>query len=455
MKRKESIIRLTIVFVFAFIGLQAMAGKKPLKVGDSLPPEVWKLIPRQKETQIVILDFWSTWCSTCMAAFPKMEKLKQHFGAKLQVVLINDLETEAEINKRFNTINTNRIDGIKLSLPPTLPTINGDTTFAELFPKTSVPHHVWLDRNGKVIAITGGQFAVEENVEAAIANGRIDLPLKDDLEVEKRSNILKYEGFIKPGLADINILSYSAFSGYLEVHGSEGQYFDEQHGTTRYCYFNKSIVDLFVSAFSGSVDGYERILIEVTDSGLLRNLYQPYINERYYSIESFQKLKNWRSKYCFSYQIQNPSKDINALRKKMREDITAFLTDKFGLKAEVEKRKFKALVLVKEKEGLLKTSGGKEYYIGPGNEDYVKSAGLTLINRPISSLITGFKTFENMQIRRPFIDETRIDKNLLVDIKLEGDLSDLENIRKQLVKYGLNIIETERELKVLVIKQLH
>jgi thiol-disulfide isomerase/thioredoxin len=444
------------VFVFAFIGFQVIAGKvQPLKVGDFVPPKVWKLIPKQKETQIVILDFWSTWCSSCMAAFPKMEKLQKHFGSRLQIVLINDMESEAKINQRFIKINANRIEGKKISLPQTLPTINGDTTFTELFPKTSVPHHVWLDRNGKVIAITEGQFAIEENVEFAIANGRIDLPLKDDLEVERRSNVLKYEGFVKPALADINIWSYSAFTGYLEVHGNAGQYYDKHTGTTRYCYFNHTIVDLFVGAFMGSVDEPQRILIEVTDSALLKNLNQPSDNEKYNSMESFQALKNWKSKYCFSYQVQNQSKDINDLRKKMQEDINRFFIDKFGLMAEVEKRKYKALILVKENEGLLKSNGGKELYIGPGVEDYEKNAGLTLVNSPIGTLITSLRALENMQTERPFIDETGIDNSLLVDVKLEGDLGNLGNIKRQLVKYGLNIIEAERELKVLVIKQLH
>ncbi len=44
------------------------------------------------------------------------------------------------------------------------------------------------------------------------------------------------------------------------------------------------------------------------------------------------------------------------------------------------------------------------------------------------------------------------DPEIKIDIQLTGNLKDIENVRKQLRKYGLDIIEVEREVEVLVIK---
>jgi hypothetical protein len=54
---------------------------------------------------------------------------------------------------------------------------------------------------------------------------------------------------------------------------------------------------------------------------------------------------------------------------------------------------------------------------------------------------------------RPFLDETNFPPDKKIDIKLPIYLNEYNSIRKELNKYGLEIIESERELKVLVITE--
>ncbi|MEQ1875219.1 MAG: TlpA disulfide reductase family protein, partial [Bdellovibrionia bacterium] len=38
--------------------------------------------------QIVVLNFWATWCPPCVAEFPSMIKLAEHYGGKVKLVTI-------------------------------------------------------------------------------------------------------------------------------------------------------------------------------------------------------------------------------------------------------------------------------------------------------------------------------------------------------------------------------
>ncbi|MCD8540458.1 MAG: TlpA family protein disulfide reductase [Leadbetterella sp.] len=71
-----------------------------LKVGDSIPPELWDLTlpvvnhPEGKETvtlrehkdKLIILDFWATWCVPCIKSLNKLDNLQKEFGEQLAIV---------------------------------------------------------------------------------------------------------------------------------------------------------------------------------------------------------------------------------------------------------------------------------------------------------------------------------------------------------------------------------
>jgi len=73
---------------------------KPLKIGDMVPDEVWKLPlnvlnhPAGKTVitlndykgNVIILDFWATWCGACIASFPKARKIQDSLPGKVSFV---------------------------------------------------------------------------------------------------------------------------------------------------------------------------------------------------------------------------------------------------------------------------------------------------------------------------------------------------------------------------------
>ena len=68
--------------------------QKPLKVGEALPASVWtapmEVVNHPQKTiklsedkdKLILLDFWNTWCSACLANFPKMEELQNSLETK-------------------------------------------------------------------------------------------------------------------------------------------------------------------------------------------------------------------------------------------------------------------------------------------------------------------------------------------------------------------------------------
>lgn len=48
--------------------------------------------------KLLILDFWNTTCTSCIAAMPEMERLQNKFNDKIQIILVTQSK-DADIKK--------------------------------------------------------------------------------------------------------------------------------------------------------------------------------------------------------------------------------------------------------------------------------------------------------------------------------------------------------------------
>src|SRR5690606_1352951 len=81
----------------------AVADIKPLHIGDTVPEYVWQLPlqvvnhPEGKKVitlneyrgKMIILDFWGTFCSSCIAAMPRINEVQQQFLDKMVVLPVS------------------------------------------------------------------------------------------------------------------------------------------------------------------------------------------------------------------------------------------------------------------------------------------------------------------------------------------------------------------------------
>jgi thiol-disulfide isomerase/thioredoxin len=106
--------------------------------------------------KLLILDFWATWCSPCVAMRPKMEELQQQFNGKIQFLSVTYQKAEEVLPF---------LEKIQKDKPSILPEIMDDKILYRFFPHVYLPHYVWVDQTGKVKAITGFNEVTKSNID--------------------------------------------------------------------------------------------------------------------------------------------------------------------------------------------------------------------------------------------------------------------------------------------------
>jgi thiol-disulfide isomerase/thioredoxin len=141
----------------ALLAQAALAGG-PLKAGDPLPAmrADWfeGALPALRG-QVVLIDFWASWCGPCRKSFPALESLHQAYRQKGLVVLgVNIDEKKADMD-RF--LGENRA---------TFPIVRDrDQKFVEFVSVETMPTSLLIDRSGRVRVIHNG-FKGEETATA-------------------------------------------------------------------------------------------------------------------------------------------------------------------------------------------------------------------------------------------------------------------------------------------------
>ena len=121
-----------------------------LKAGDQLPDfryvdrEGNQKVSSQLRGEIVLIDFWATWCSPCVGLLPEMEKLHKKFEEKdgfslLGLNLDNDLDVaKAFLSKRklsweqgFFANSKAALSSLRISGVPHYCLVNADGTILE------------------------------------------------------------------------------------------------------------------------------------------------------------------------------------------------------------------------------------------------------------------------------------------------------------------------------------
>lgn len=157
---------------------------KPLTIGDQMPDAVISnvLNASYKKAKIsdykgklILIDCWSTWCSSCIAGFPHLDSLQREFKGRIQVLLVNP--------KKEN--DTER--GVKIVLdrmkswsdrPFKLPIVLQDTAITRYFTFRTIPHCIWISPDGRIIAITDKEEVTTANIGKALSGGPFALPVK-------------------------------------------------------------------------------------------------------------------------------------------------------------------------------------------------------------------------------------------------------------------------------------
>lgn len=147
---------------------------KPLKVGDKLPETFWqqehtvyanrqaiKQTLERYKNKPLILDFWATWCSTCIYKFRILEQWKESYKGQLGVLLVNSSNTKDREQRVAELLEGKRAPHQQFKLS----SVVNDTYLDALFPHRSLPHYIWIDATGTISAITNAEFVTEAQLQ--------------------------------------------------------------------------------------------------------------------------------------------------------------------------------------------------------------------------------------------------------------------------------------------------
>lgn len=421
----------------------ALSKYKALKIGEKVPDIEFTMVnyPKRKvrlsdfEGKLVILDFWATWCGSCIAKFSKLESLQNVYGNKLQILLVNSSNTGDNENKILEFFKRRKNE---IGQPYQLASAVLDSLADMLFPHKSVPHYAWISANGSVKAITASKHISSENIKKVIDDERIVMQVKKDFFPDKLLDL----GIEEDQLTiDDNLTHYSIFrKGRLEgltkinqirlVKDPNNKGANIRGKAMR----NMSLRDLYKGAIVFNQEfhkiyNYKRLILEVKDKSKL-----------FFDEKKMEK-NDWEKENLYTYDIVVPASEKDSLYSYMINDLNRYS----GYFGRIEKRKVKCFILIRiSNEDKIATKGGEKEYRLHNNLEEKYISNITM-DRFVSGL-DGMKS-----IALPVVDETGYAGR--IDIDLPVDLNNVNAIREALQKYGLDLTEAERELEMFVLSQ--
>ena len=120
---------------------------KDLKVYDNvifLDKNDKKINIKEFKGNLLLLNFWATWCEPCKEEMPSLDRLQINENlSNLKIFVINiSQESIKKIDKFFKDLNIKNFE----------PYFDSPTTLAKAFSLRGVPTSILIDKNGKEFA---------------------------------------------------------------------------------------------------------------------------------------------------------------------------------------------------------------------------------------------------------------------------------------------------------------
>jgi uncharacterized protein (TIGR03435 family) len=365
-------------------------------IGTKIPDLIFKKVLNDKDTthkiadfagKAVIIDFWATWCGSCIEGFPMLDSLQKTFSKDLKIITVTS-DNEARIIKFLTKFKTN----LSIAL---------DTTdeFGKIFPHRSIPHTLLIDKKGVIKAVTTSANINKETVQKLINGDALGIDeKKDNMDFDARKNSLS---------GTPNVLNQITLMPYLK--GSSSMYTRFQNG--RITFINSSASIIYEALYG----------------------FQPLIRSFW---ETDKKKYKWAEENLYCLEIIAPNKT----EKEVKDILINYLQSNISLKARVEEKEKKVKVLRRIGKDV-------QLVIADANEAADFSSGRNgcdYKNVPFNKIAD----YIEGRLSVPVIDETGLTEKY--NLKLIWENEDKNKIYSELKKLGLELVDDDRKIKILV-----
>lgn len=412
--------------------VSAAYGQKPeraYQIGDTLPFSARTYIASQvpsSQGKLVVLDFWASWCSPCVAMIPKMQALQKEFASELVIIPVT-YQSKAEVETFQNRLKRQKGYSIELAQ------LVADSMLHALFPHTSLPHYVWISPEGRVLAITDQKQVNALSIQTILKQPSLALKEKRDAPrvAYRKDKPLVFEG---NGAQPSQLFYHSLATGFVSGLSAGVSFLsgDSTKGP-RVSFRNVSLKKLYEWAYGQRRDFFHRDRIEVTVRDSTPLLFQ---------IDDY---KTWMQAHTYCYELQMPKGASEAdLFAAMRQDV-ARLFPSYQVRLQTRMRRCYALSRLSEKQPYQSKGGPSNIAF-----DCFEGQGAQLKNESLSKLIANLSGFYQQNSRLPFCDVTAYQGR--VDLELRCSLSSVTDLNRALAVYDLAFLEKEVPVSVLVIQ---
>ncbi len=457
-------------------GLHAQDNYKRLYTGDSVP-DLSLSIPYNYPASItwlsefrgkcIILDFWSIYCSSCIAGFAGLQALQQQFPDDLQVLLVtpNSNEQVEVFRKRFPFLK-------KIKLP----IVTDDIWLSNfLFPHATVPYQVWIDRNGRVRATTSASSATVTAVRDLIQDKPLSVATREDRMDTAVYRELRYSASplfkVDNGSFNSLVIYFSTIPGATvkttapNLRQLKRPFYNavpEFSDTPYYSVLLNALPGIKPVPFSGILlpgTNQEAVGIRYLNKPLyylLQAAYDPggdmkLLVDKETGIEGppayslgTMVFSNWYSRDRYCYEIKMAGFTEEKALVILQQDIEHF----FGIHFSREKRLMSCLVLSRISR---RGNNNVTAFADTGLHSEAITGDLLLQKMSVTELVQALKNYYRGMNDPVIINETGIAENNILNIYTDAGGLQLPLLKKQLACYGLELHFEDREVDVLVI----
>jgi len=380
----------------------------------------------------LVMDFWYRGCGASATSLPKMDSIHRAFKDKLSVLMVVT-NSNLLFGKSVKPLFQKLIERQNLSMPAAY-----DSTLSQKWNIYSFPYIIIVNPQGIVHSVTTGYDLSIKKVTDMVAGKevtfdpkRLDRPVFYADSIPNLQSRLKYRSILTSWDGEWQIIP--GVENYLEAF---------PHNGIRFARTN--LQWLYMTAYLG------KSYWSIEDSLEYVSTYQIPVLEMKDQTPFKANFLTGESVYNYQLDVPPPARNAETIMRIMQND----LKNMFGYEAHIEYRDVPVWKLTANKntEKLLKTKGASPYSANitdTGNNDGDGGlAGFFMVNYPLRALKDVLLKFVNKQ-NLPLIDETGINYN--IDIRMDALMTDLNQINRELNKYGLTVTKAPRKMKVLVI----